>query len=127
MKVRIEASDDADSPSVSFTSPAGHGTAVWRGRTRPDRGDHDVELEVPGSLQWGRDVREHGGPAAAIQQTDSGYKLTGRALSLDGDVLVMDVGGGIVMLDVEGDPPADVTGRTLEVDTPVLELHPTGI
>ena len=127
MKIWIDEAGDGASPVVSFSSPAGHATAVWRGRTPPHPGEHDVELEVADPLRWGRDLREYRGPAAAIEQTEGGYRLRGRAVRLDDGVLAVDVGGGILMLDTEGDPPAEVAGRMLEFDSPVLELYPTGI
>jgi hypothetical protein len=54
--------------------------------------------------------------------------LTGRAVDLGSDgALAVDLGGSIVMLDAEGTPPADVVGRMVEFDSPVLELYPTNI
>jgi hypothetical protein len=54
--------------------------------------------------------------------------LTGRAVDYRSDgVLSIDLGGSIVMLDIEGTPPPDVVGRMVEFDSPVLELYPTNI
>ena len=101
---------------------------MWRANTLPDPGDHDVELEIPTELHWGRDLRELETPAAGIQQTADGYRLTGRAVDLGSDgALAIDLGGSIVMLDTEGTPPANVVGRIVEFDSPVLELYPTNI
>jgi hypothetical protein len=128
MRIRIDEPGDARSQSVSFSGPVGHATAVWRGNTLPDTGDHDVEVEIPVALHWGRDLRERATPAVGIQQTADGYRLTGRVVDHGSDgVLAIDLGGSIVMLDAEGTPPADVVGRMVEFDSPVLELYPTNI
>jgi len=128
MKIWIDEAGNDGSQSVRFSSPAGHATAVWRGGTLPDPGDYDVELEVPIELQWGRDLRERENLAAGIQQTADGYRLSGRAVDLGSDgVLAIDVGGSILMLDTTGTPPADIVGRMVELESPVLELYPTNI
>jgi hypothetical protein len=128
VRIRIDESSDALSRSVSFSSLAGHATAVWRGQTLPDPGDHDVEFEIPIELQWGRNLRERANLAPGIEQTSDGYRLAGRAVDLGSDgVLAIDVGGSIVMLDTDGTPPANVVGRMVEFDSPVLELYPTNI
>ena len=127
MKVWIDEVGDGAFPQVRFSSAVGHATAVWRGGTAPQAGEQDVELEIPGSLGWGQDLREHPGAAMGIEQTEAGYQLRGRAVSVEARVLAVDVGGTILMLDTEGDPPAEVAGRMLEFDSPVLELYPTGI
>jgi hypothetical protein len=75
MRIRIAEVSDGASPQVRFSSAIGHATAVWRGGAPPRAGEQDVELEVPDSLRWGRDLRERPGAA------------TGRMLEFDSPVL----------------------------------------
>ncbi|MEA2274338.1 MAG: hypothetical protein QOI98_3046 [Solirubrobacteraceae bacterium] len=128
MKIWIDEAGEGGARSVSFSSPAGHATAVWRGEKLPDPGDYDVELDIPVELRWGRDLRERENLAPGIEQTSDGYRLAGRAVDLGSDgVLAIDLGGSIVMLDTEGTPPTNVVGKMVEFDSPVLELYPTNI
>ena len=96
----------------------------WRGSHLPAPGPLvDVELDVSDVLEWGVSLAlldgtptrdEHGVPAGAVE-------------AIDDDVVTVRIAGGIVLLEVVGEPPPTVVGRTVVLRGVPLEAWPTQI
>jgi hypothetical protein len=128
MRIWIDESGDLWSPAVAFSSETGNATGLWHGDAPPRPGEHDVEIEIPGTYRWGDNVRPGGSLATSLSTTHEGFRVTGRAVGLDPDgMLWLDVDGGVVMVETDGQPPQDIVGRVIELDAPALEIYPTSI
>jgi hypothetical protein len=99
-------------------------TARWRGDAPPalNVAEH-VELDTVGRLTWGSGL-------AVINPdgvSEYGEMLTGVVEDIEGDVVTARVGEGLVLLDVEGDPPLGALGKAIRITPAAFEIWPTGL
>lgn len=107
--------------TVECETDLGQVVAHWRGGEAPTVGsEQHVEVDAVGSLVWAdgpRIVAPHG-------ESEHGQTLTGRIDGIDGDAVVVRIGGSVVLLEVEGDPPLGALGGTVSVRPSAFELWP---
>ena len=99
-------------------------TARWRGDAAPTvRVAEHVELDTVGRLTWG--------PGLAVVNpegvSEHGEMLIGVVEDIEGDVVTARVGEGLVLLDVEGDPPLGALGKAIRITPAAFEVWPTGL
>lgn len=59
--------------------------------------------------------------------SEHGQALTGLVEDIEGDAVVVRIGGSVVLLDVDGEPPLGVVGTPVTVRPSAFELWPTGL
>ena len=128
MKVTISALGDPspDGARVSFACAVGSAVGLWNGPSPHVGSSYDVELEAPGLLLWGDDLRLcRGCEDDTITQLDEGGVLVqGAVIALEDDgTVVLRVGDGLLMLDTAGDPERGVT--RVQARVPELRLYDT--
>jgi hypothetical protein len=113
-----------DQDVVTVDTPIGRLTAFWFGPEVVPGDICDVELSIDSPLIWGNSVfvtSDHSDPS-----TDSAQQmLVGTALSLDEELLCLEVGPSFVFIAVEGVPPPVLLGRTIAFDASSLSLYDT--
>lgn len=125
MRVNISALNEAThgQTRVEFTSAVGNATAVWEGAPPVLGLTYDVELDVPGTLAWGAELRPTDAVEDAITMAGDHVLVRGALLSLDDDgTVAFGVGGSVMLLETEGQP---YSGARLEARVTELHLHDT--
>lgn len=119
----------ADGAVVRFTHDAGRTDGVWRGEGPARVGPAEVEWAVPGRFWWQDDLRVRPAQGGVLDLRDEEHPVTGTAVAFDAaaGVLTLEISGGLVLVDTNGDAPADLIGQTVEVDSPLIELFPSGV
>ncbi|MGY4644580.1 hypothetical protein [Cellulomonas sp. URHB0016] len=104
------------------------GAAAWRGGTLPPgTRDVDVELEVPGEVDW-RQIVVTGEGADAQEPAEDELLLRGVVEDLDQDgVLTLHVAGSVVLIETVGEPPLYVVGKEVAIIVRSAEIYPTGV
>jgi len=109
VKVVIES---VDGHRVSFSCTAGRAEARWVGDGPPTVGEHEVAVEVSGTVA-----------ATDATETLEPGRLVARVEAIDDDgVVTLRLGDGLVVLDEAG--PATIVGRFVEVGQARFELFP---
>lgn len=123
MRVRVEKIVDERRRVLACASALGALHLVWEGEALPELGWHDVELDVPAILEWGREI----GPAGDVGDaggTDA-PGLVGQLLSFDeAGMAEIRVKDGLLLVETLGEPPLGIVGQTVEVHAPSLHAHP---
>lgn len=98
-------------------------SGVWAdGSQPPSEGVCDVEMDVDGILKWGVDIGEDLEPRPGM------CLLVGRPLSTNEDgVVAVNIGGGVVLLEVEGAPLVFPREIRFTVDCENLRLSPVSL
>ena len=115
---------EGDCVIVHFESQLGSAYARWIGST-PERGiEYDVELEVPGTLRWGREIRGKSETTVAeerIFEQGGTVHLVGRLESIDEQGTgTIRFGGDIVLIEIV-DVPRTIPGW-VHICVPQLQL-----
>lgn len=123
MRVRVEAVIDAARGIVRCATPLGVLSLVWDARPVPASGDHEVELEVPGVLTWGREIT-----GTADGGTPDGPErslVADTLLGLDGSgVAEIQLREGVLLVETFGEPPLGAVGGAVELRPPRIHAHP---
>lgn len=82
-----------------------------------------VELDAFGPLVWSDDTQIVA-PGGASEHKQG---VTGLVEDIEGAAVVLRVGGSVVLLEVDGEPPLGVVGATVTLRPVAFELSPTGI
>jgi hypothetical protein len=109
---------------VAFKTPMGSARGEWRGPRPVEYDIRDVEIEIEDTLQWGSNVRVLASPApAGFHSRDGQAIVVGELDTLADDGFVaLRLGDALLMLEVEGDPPAQV-GALVGVAANTLVLY----
>ena len=75
-------SENLGSPWVSFECALGRGSAQWFGQAPCDGLDYDVEIDVPGILEWQSEIFESSGPARMSDENGE-FSIVGQFITLD--------------------------------------------
>jgi hypothetical protein len=128
MRVALGKVLNGDPPTVVVTAPGVVGVGRWRGETPPmAMTDVDVELEVPGEVDWRGILVARELPGHLVPVEDE-MLLRGVVQDIDQDgVLTLRIGGAVVLLDTVGEPPLDVVGEHVAVLARHTEIYPTGV
>lgn len=113
-----------DGGAVRCRTSEGFLTARWRGHAAPalDVAVH-VELDTVGRLMWSSGL-------AVINPdgvSEHGEMLIGVVEDIEGNVVTARVGEGLVLLEVEGDPPLGALGKAIRITPAAFEIWPTGL
>lgn len=113
-----------DVGAVRCQTAEGFLTARWRGDVAPTlHVAEQVELDTVGRLTWG--------PGLDVLNPDGvsehGEMLIGVVEDIEGDVVTARVGEGLVLLDVEGDPPLGALGKAIRITPAAFEIWPIGL
>lgn len=85
--------------------------------------EEHVELDAVGPLVWSA-----GAQVVALDgASEHGQAATGVVEDIEGSAVVLRVGGSVVLLEVDGEPPLGVVGATVTLRPVAFELSPTGI
>jgi hypothetical protein len=126
MQVEIVGGDGQG--AVKVDCGGGGFTARWHGELPAVGSTHHVELDVGGVATWGTDIYFIDDTVGSVADGDGCLLVSGLVTELGSDdVLVMDVGGTVVMIDTEGDPPLGVIGRHVTVQARDVTLYPYDI
>jgi head-tail adaptor len=110
---------------VRFRTEVGSGLGVWMSEHAQAPGRVvNVEFTVDDSVQW-RDLRVTPGPTS-LWIVGSRVRVNGLVLGIEDEIVDLRVGPGLLMLEVLGDPPPDVTGRHIKVMVPPMKLYRPG-
>jgi hypothetical protein len=106
MKVLItEVGKIGEENMVAFHSEFGDGKAIWNGETPLTDKEYHVEIEIRGTLLWGRDIIESPDERYKIESGTDGLNLTGKIESIDDDgYTVIRLNGSIVCVETLGVP-----------------------
>ena len=121
MLVTVRTTTGVPPGTVRCETDAGDLVARWRGGQAPEVGSKQhVELDAVGPLVWA------GGPRiiAADGVSEHGQTLTGLVEDIEGDAVVVRLGGSVVLLEVEGDPPLGAVGGAVSLRPSAFELWP---
>ena len=126
--MRITISEiSGDGTVVSFSHDTGRADAVWRGDESPRLGEMIVDWAVPGRFWWQDDLRVRPARGVVLDLRDQQHPVTGTAVAFDDrGVLTLRIGDGHVLVDTNGKAPRILIGETVEVDSPLIEVSPTG-
>ncbi|MDO9354874.1 MAG: hypothetical protein Q7T55_14345 [Solirubrobacteraceae bacterium] len=117
----------ADATVVRFTHDSGSADGVWLGQRPPQLGATDVDWSVPGRFWWQDDLRVRPARGGVIDLADASHPVTGTAVAYDDrGVLTLQIGDSRVLVDTNGKAPQQLIGETVEVDSMLIELTPTG-
>jgi len=67
---------------VEARSGLGRLRLTWQGAPPPEDGDHDVEVEIPDVLEWGREIWR-AADGVPLPPPPKGQRLRGRLVGLD--------------------------------------------
>lgn len=96
---------DTMEETVWFSSEHGEGKAIWDGPSPSVGRDYHVELDVIGSLEWGRDIIRTDEKAEFIGVVDDMGCIVGRLESMEEDGLcTVRVGKDLISLETTGNP-----------------------
>jgi len=127
MRVALSKVLGGDPPTVVVTAPGVSGGGLWRSETPPvATTEVDVELEVPGQIDWTeilavRDLPGHLVPA------DDELLLQGVVEDVDQEgVLTLRIADAVVLVETIGEPPLGVVGEHVAMLARHTEIYPTG-
>lgn len=108
MQIIIEKVKDPN--QVQFRSDAGSVAAHWDGSTPVEGEDYEVDIELPGVLEWGTAIAPTDQPPGQLFEENGQICLSGRLLHVGDDqeceIMFRD---DILLLDVSGEQPAGLT------------------
>ena len=111
-------------PLVRCETDVGDLVANWRGREAPEAGTQQhVEVDAPGPLVWS----DGPGITATNGASEHGQALTGLVEDIEDDAVAVRIGGSVLLLDVEGEPPLGIVGGRVTVRPSAFELWPTEV
>lgn len=110
----------ADGSCVDVVGEGVRGRALWRGDGAPRAGTYDVEVDVPGEVDWSDllGARQPIGNELLVEGVVEDHDELG--------VLTVRLPGALVLVDTTGRPPASVVGRPVSFSVRGVGLHPTG-
>ena len=98
-------------------------TVTWEGEL-PEPGPHDVELEVPDALEWGRQAW----PAADAPEPTGeagGQRLHGVLRDIDElGVATLELGPTTLLVDTVGEPPLGTVDHEVIIEVASLQAYP---
>ncbi|MFS0702247.1 hypothetical protein AB6N24_19925 [Cellulomonas sp. 179-A 4D5 NHS] len=113
--------------ALTVRAPGVAGSVLWRGTGDPAVGfPLDVELEVPGPVDWDAVVVAPSGveaPAVA----DGELLLSGVVEQVRDGLVVLRVADAIVLVETVGEPPAGAEGTHVALRLRGAEVYPTGV
>lgn len=121
MRVTVRSVTPDDPATVECETDLGDLVALWRGDEPPQVGiAQHVEVDTIGALIWvdGRRIIDAHGAGEHAQV------LTGLVEDIEGETVTVRIGSGVVLLDVQGDPPLGVVGRPVSVRPAAFQLWP---
>ncbi|MFD3688986.1 hypothetical protein ACFWTE_29715 [Nocardiopsis sp. NPDC058631] len=125
MRIAVTEADDA--PMVRFRCAAGSAIGRWEGPEPPGIGEHDVELDIPETVEFGS--CEPGRDRVEDVPDGSGAVLVAGRVEEVGDgpdtVVVLRVGGGLLL--VEAGDPRPSAGAWVRLTAAELHLYPTHV
>lgn len=129
MRAQVLGPPRGPNSKIRLGTTAGQLLGTWRGDQPVDLNDIvDVEvdardshlfdeIEIPSVPREGFKIRE-----------DDSVAITGRVVEVDHlDVMTLEVGGGLLSLEMEGVAPFGIVGTVVTLVVRDLDVHPTGI
>lgn len=127
MKIRvIESVTDEGTTHVTFQSPAGNATALWRG-TAP-RVDEvlDVELHLDDVFFWGKNIKTSIKETASIVVENGVTQITAELIpGEDKECAALKICDSIVLIELDGALVQE--SGFVELTTDRIQLYPTNI
>lgn len=122
--VHVERLVDPRKATVAARTVLGPLVLHWKGEPAPASGAHDVELDVPDALEWGREIWRAADGVPPHHPT-RGQRLAGTLLGIDElGVATIDVAEGFLLVDTFGDPPLGTVGEVVELAPLDVHAHP---
>lgn len=107
---------------VIFSTECGDAKAFWNGDMPIINKKYDVEIEIPGILIWGKNIKRTKEDRYTIGIKDNLLYILGRLESVEDDgYTIIRLGENIVPLEVEGNPPP--IGAFVKVETNEITLY----
>lgn len=129
MRAQVLGPPHGSDSTIRLGTSAGQLLGTWRGDRPLDHNDIvDVEIDVRDSHMFddlelvsvqkdGFEIRE-----------DNSVAITGRVVEIDHqDVMILEVGGALLSLEMEGVAPVGIVGTLVTLVVRGLDVHPTGI
>ncbi|MGW1197291.1 hypothetical protein ACWD4B_15860 [Streptomyces sp. NPDC002536] len=126
MNITITGILDAKSRLVSFNSPAGNASGVWRGESEPTLASYTVECEVPDEVnEWTLTQSPYQGIRESRTLHGARIVLTGLAERVDDDsVVALRIQTDILLVELPNAVRKVKPGESLTFAAPPLELFP---
>lgn len=123
MRITVLEVADASAGLCRCTTLAGDVLVRWRGATIPAPDEtQDVELDVVGDLTWGASVELVDGASGPRANA-----LVGSVEAIDGDLVTLRIGDGLVVAELLGTPPPAPLGKSVLIRPEGWDAWPTGI
>lgn len=116
----------ASSTSVRFSSDHGDSVGRWHSDMPESGREYDVEVEVPGVLEWGRDVVASSKTIPSISTTHDAVQICGvLELAHEDGVVTLRIGSSLLLVETQGQPPPAGTCVCMTVSH--IDLYETRI
>ena len=123
MRVIVESVESEPLRLVRAGSHLGPLTVTWEGEL-PQPGPHDVELEVPDAVEWGRRAWP-AGDAPEPTGEQGVQRLHGVLRDLDElGVATLELGPTMLLVDTVGEPPLGTVDHAVIIDVVSLQAYP---
>lgn len=124
MQVKVERVVDPRKGIVAVQTSLGPLRVVWEGEQAPTGGAHDVELDIPAILEWGREIWR-ASDGVPEDHPSRAQRLSGKLLELDEvGVATIRVPDGHLLVETFGDPPLGTVGEEVELEPPAVHAFP---
>jgi hypothetical protein len=118
-EVRATSDGDVD---VRFTARFGNCSGRWAGRELPRIGNYDVELEIPSTMVWAKDIVACSDVAPSISSTGNCSRVVGVLAEIIDGVGLLRIGSDIVQVEISGE--ASARPLTVCLSVPLLKVFP---
>jgi len=96
-------------------------------RPVPESGEHEVEVDLPGEIDWSDVVLDPDEPQG-FRQEGSSTVLIGLVDDVGHDgVAILRLTNVTFLLDTVGEPPLDVIGRSARIPVATPEIYPVAL
>lgn len=124
MHVTVTRVVDPRKAIVETFSGLGRLELAWKGEPAPTGGSHDIELDVPAALEWGREIWR-AADGVPEPPPPRGQRFGGLLHGLDElGVATIRTREGFLLVDTLGDPPLGTVGELVELETLHLDAYP---
>jgi hypothetical protein len=123
--MQVEIVDIVDGDRVVVKSPYGALTGRWQGDMPSVGWQQAVEVDVDGVVLWGQDIRLSDVAVNELKDEGPFVRVSGRVTEFGADdVVVLDLGGTVLMVDTDGDPPLGIVDRYVTIQARAVTLYP---